>query len=158
MNHTREPWVAEKTLQGRDSSISKQEKNMREILFRGKRVDNGEWVEGSLVNNTYDSVPYIINPDEYEEYWCVEDLGELAVEVIGDTVGQYIGQKDKNGKKIFEGDILKGTYDSHKYVVKINEYYVYTVDERGEQSVLGHIKNYFEIVGNIHDNPELLGG
>lgn len=137
---------------------------MREILFRGKRVDNGEWVEGSLVNNIFfraesnRPVLYIINPDEYEEYNCMEDIGKLAVEVILETVGQYIGQKDKNGKKIFEGDILQCIYNHHKYLVKINEYYVYTMDERGEQSVLGRIRNDFEIVGNIHDNPTLLGG
>jgi uncharacterized phage protein (TIGR01671 family) len=135
---------------------------MREILFRGKRLDSGEWVEGSLVNNIFfraesnRPIPYIIDPYEYEEYDCMEDIGELAVEVVPETVGQYIGQKDKNGKKIFEGDILKSTCGGHRYVVKINEYYVYTVDKRGEQSVLGRINDYFEIVGNIHDNPELL--
>ncbi len=135
---------------------------MREILFRGKRVDNGQWVEGSLVNNIFfrtesnRPISYIISPHEYEEYDCMEDIGKLAVEVISKTVGQYIGQKDKYGKKIFEGDVLHCKYNHHKYLVKINECGVYTRDERGEELILGRIHNDFEIVGNIHDKPELL--
>ena len=124
---------------------------MREIKFRGKTA-NGEWVYGSLIYSDN------IEPAIYFEFGKGTVKTFDFVYVKPETVGQYIGQKDKNGKKIFEGDILHCKYNHHKYLVKINEYGVYTRDERGEELKLGRIHNDFEIVGNVHDNPELLGG
>ena len=163
---------------------------MREILFRGKRVDNGEWVEGQYYKRTeYYGDPsvkyYIITSTEDLDY----DQALEYYEVFPETIGQFTGLLDKNGKKIFEGDIistrkhsirtkkLKGYFglDSDGYPQKIPGYegeseYHYTclVDGyalvefspthgyylHGTSMFIDAICN--EIVGNIHDNPELL--
>lgn len=146
---------------------------MREILFRGKRVDNEKWIEGSLVNNIFFRVStsvwvtYIINPDEYEEYDGMEDI-----EVIPETVGQFTGLTDKNGVKIFEGDILcanSGREWDNGICIKYLQYapVVYNPQKARFQisgkigqshKALNQVTNNYHatVVGNIHDNPELL--
>ncbi len=155
---------------------------MREILFRGKRVDNGEWVEGDFCR------PCNIC---FEEIGVDPDLGQSDVpvwndySVIPESVGQYTDLTDKNGKKIFEGDILKvktmwhaefpeddnglptspikkETYWSVEYKNFRGDmgFMVYGIDRRWHaQMTWNKLYNAeAEIVGNIHDNPGLLGG
>ena len=138
---------------------------MREILFRGKRTDNGTWAYGYL---------FCIWERTYLCWGTTNDVPNMK-EVIPETVGQYTGLTDKNGKKIFEGDIVKCT-DT------INDFEFNAVVEFGNPNgeynwgyqlkfISGEDSNfdilcwvdmeetgaYIEIIGNIHDNPELLG-
>lgn len=129
---------------------------MREILFRGKRADNGEWVEGCGIIATENWVSILAVIDDLETNSA--DVEEY--EVIPETVGQYTGLTDKNGKKIFEGDILKSERFDAVGVVISNEWncpccdgvFGYRIDGDGD---LRDFK-WYEVVGNIHDNPELL--
>ena len=122
---------------------------MREILFRGKRINSREWAYGDLL--TCD--------DEMEIY--SESHGENGGWVIPETVGEYTGLTDKNGVKIFEGDIIKSTTSGT--IGKVGYY-----PEEGAFMVLfnassGYCVGYLdinmstiEIIGNIYDNPELI--
>lgn len=124
---------------------------MRKILFRGKRKDNGNWVYGfpfaEFVGFDIDGI----------ETWD----GERHL-VINDTVGQYIGMKDTNGNKIFEGDIVICKYFIHEHertyitVYEDNGYYFKLINE--DTSYHPSDTDNIRIIGNIHDNPELIGG
>lgn len=125
---------------------------MREILFRGKRMDNGEWVEGDLHKNTDFSKAHI------------HPVGERvrSFDVIPETVGQYTGLTDKNGNKIFEGDIVELHFSGARGVVIFDKYcYMIEVHAFGRPfcKVIGEYdKDVLEVIGNAHDNPELLKG
>lgn len=143
---------------------------MREILFRGKRLDNGEWVEGYLAGYG------LISPGEPQDVSHVTgDYYDQTpyvgfVEVDPTTVGQFTGLLDKNGKRIFEGYIvednwitagvvkfLEGTYDSGIY--RYNGWVVEHPDGDVDHRALVYGKEEWMnpvVLGNIHDNPELL--
>ena len=128
---------------------------MREILFRGKRLDYGEWVFGDLVHSQYKIGDT-----------CVGQYGNTVGihQVNPETVGQFTGLTDKNGKKIFEGDIVQyyGTYALEVFIenghTKTRWFDTVTNSECTElffghdEEALGEV----EVIGNIHDNPELL--
>lgn len=133
---------------------------MREILYRGKRIDNGEWVYGipvPITINCYDKGVEIIEEDgiEYDELDYFHPLFS-SERVIPKSVSQFTGLIDKNGKKIFEGDIVKGIFYGFPLPI---ENFVLTIG--WQEDVAGYKANYFEdveVIGNIHDNPELIGG
>ena len=132
---------------------------MREILFRGKRKDfDNEWLYGfyTLYNNNRGMKPTIITGTE--ENCCI------LLEVIPETIGQYTGLTDKNGKKIFEGDIVK-CKDYLETKSFEFEFQGYVDFKNGSFVIVGGFMTHYrwldyevEVIGNIHDNPELLKG
>ena len=122
---------------------------MREILFRGKRVDNGEWVEGYYEGSvTTDNCGIVFNEDGYY----------ARAEVIPETIGQFTGLKDKNRKKIFEGDIVTNG-DSVQYRVEYWDInwsgFVLTDANETWEGYLGNC-DHIEVIGSIHDKGELI--
>lgn len=149
----------------------------REILFRGKRADNGEWVEGYFVEqNSPEYHAYIIRSftaDIYDRY--IDIMEYNIVEVTPSTVGQYTGLTDRNGVKIFEGDIVHYQYEPGEGYWNSNQNSVIKWESTGfyMEGIMGTNKKYtlscgwlnsiphnngglFEVIGNIHDNPELI--
>lgn len=111
---------------------------MREILFRGKRKDNGEWISGDLRQWSETSTGI-----------CDRDL-KRTFPVRPETVGQFTGLTDRNGKRIFEGDVVR--IDGKAYEVKymLGQFFV------GINMPIAYKRFDCEVIGNIHDNPELL--
>lgn len=141
---------------------------MREILFRGKRVDNGEWVFGYYIKG-YRHCTSPFAPIDYEvhyiTYYEKEKKCFVDIEVVPETVGQFTGLTDKNGKKIFEGDIVRNnkhgedndTYDYYSTIFSNGSFRAQYLDNLEYTPKIYDI--YFEgyeVIGNIHDNPELL--
>lgn len=119
---------------------------MREILFRGKRIDNGEWETGSLVTTR--------SGCSDEQVFITDKMTGYLTPVIPETVGQFIGAIDKNGKKIFEDDIVK--FGNNAYKIKFIEKYSRFAGTNAHCVFASFILKTSEIIGNIHDNPELM--
>ena len=130
---------------------------MREILFRGKRTDKGEWVYGDLIQNVD-----CLKIREQEK--SIKKIAK-SYEIDPKTVGQFTGLLDKNGKKIFEGDIVLGLFlfdMSINAVVKFRDGAFGLEWRRGEIIEFNAFTSLcnitYEIIGNRYDNPELLEG
>ena len=126
----------------------------RDIVFRGKRVDNGQWVEGSLICEDV-IVGKIV--DFEEDYFTTE----FWYRVDPETVGQFTGRYDKNDKEIFERDIVVNkNIHGKKWIVEYrtdSEYVGFVLKEIGTNGIsLFTSWNDIEVIGNIHDNKELL--
>ena len=138
---------------------------MREILFRGKRLDNGEWVEGfycSMAETTYAfKEDYERNPVATHHYIAYSQMTDWGLpnkmylrEVDPTTVGQYTGLTDKNGKRVFEGDILLNTTFGDKWVTEYEDgAFVLKLIGDIERVFLGIVVG-FAVIGNIHDKEE----
>ena len=157
---------------------------MREILFRGKRVDDGKFVYGYVgvfkgITQIY--VPFTEEEEKENEGHIFSAIGGLWHTVHHETVGQFIGLTDRNGKRIFEGDLLNG-FDYPFYRSESNEHNYFaevvwfddvcafglvthkhpTSKVRGISAgnadfIEGFDPNEWEVIGNIYDNPELMG-
>ena len=135
---------------------------MREILFRGKRTD-GQWIYGGLLKVTYDGNTYnLIFADNFLFVFGEATAMEHAC-VDPATVGQFTGLTDKNGKKIFEGDVVKVLQGKDKGIACVGfengAFMLYPqTGNIYERTLWEYWYNDWEveIIGNIHDNPELL--
>lgn len=142
---------------------------MREILFRGKRIDDNKWVEGGIMRKFHPNYPHESGRDFFfqKENCYVICANNRDIFVAQNTIGQFTGLTDKNGDKIFEGDIVKiicvlddservtaVMYDSGLFGVKHKDPSIPSVIPLRAYDCYSQI----EVIGNIHDNSELLKG
>ena len=124
----------------------------REILFRGKTINTGEWVESITISNG------TIKMKKNLVYIKIEE-GKWAG-VIPESVGQFIGLTDKKGVKIFEGDIVKTETDKNMVVSWSKKFASFCIDREGWAFVhwFGEAcdPEQVEVIGNITDNPEMI--
>lgn len=130
---------------------------MRERISRGKRFDNGEWVywdrygritdiNGEPTKTEIDMPTLLRYPIYISDLPIIED----------DTVGDYTGLTDKNGKRIFEGDIISGRGDTYKVVFNKGVFWIKNSHYITRLYVAIHIEKINEVIGDVYNNPELL--
>ena len=135
---------------------------MREILFRGKRLDNGEWVTGCLITDDRDGREFIVSGIGYH---CEEDVDSANryIECFGfgvdpETVGQYTGMTDESKNKIFEGDLYRSDSGRIFEVVYLKSQACFVGVPTKEPELWVFLEDMLDMkkVGNKWDNPELL--
>lgn len=133
---------------------------MREIKFRGKRLDNGEWIVGNLI--TYESSQCAIMCKQFTKIGYEATEIARRIEVNPATVGQYTGLKDRNGREIYEGDVMRFITEFGEAITSEVAFMDGFFHVQGEEDDDIYGITYVvesmnaEIIGNIHDNPELL--
>ena len=119
---------------------------MREILFRGKKIDNDEWTYGFYFEHSIDGQKY-----SYIKYQTFDE-GFVTNEVVADTVGQFTGLCDKNGRKIFEGDIVESPRGTQGFIEWQNAECAFLVNIGDDWQTMDDCP--YEVVGNIYDKGE----
>lgn len=145
----------------------------REIKFRGKMIPENEWIFGTILR--IPAPPVCFGKSETDKYYIqfpdpryMPDWNMpykmVQGEVNPDTIGQYTGLKDENGKEIYRGDIVQGLFaDQEESEIKGQVIYskgqasYIVIASNNDEWELGYLDN-LEVIGNIYDNPELLGG
>ena len=128
---------------------------MREILFRGKRVDKDEMVFGDLVHGQGPKYGKIfILPRKHIYPKDCHDLD--GYRIIPETVGQFTGLTDKNGVKIFEGDIVEDLGGNKGIIRYDSENASFDIEFNTEYSSMNDVNSFATVIGNMHDNPELI--
>ena len=119
---------------------------MREILFRGKKIDNDEWTYGFYFEHSIDGQKY-----SYIKYQTFDE-GFVTNEVVADTVGQFTGLCDKNGRKIFEGDIVESPRGTQGFIEWQNAECAFLVNIGDDWQTMDDCP--YEVVSNIYDKRE----
>ena len=124
---------------------------MRQIIFRAKRIDNGEWVQGDLVRNAFNGSSKVMD-------FGIQRPNYFPHEVDPETVCQFTGLTDKNGVKIWEGDIMGGGHLGFAAAVTFNDgmFQLVTSAHQGNSPLVQDRASRLKVLGNIFDNPELL--